>query len=671
MLSRLSIAFKALSELGPRQIGQFALYRLALRTGWLRRLTQIPARTGIPFQADALKPLLQLPDPKLLREAILTENLPLLWVEAAEIIEGRARFFGGKPAVLQLGLPGPLAHWTEYEAGLKIQGVDDIKFVWEPGRFGWAYTLGRAYWMCGEERYSQAFWNYTEAFWEANPPYLGPHWSSAQEVALRLIALAFAAQIFSGSQHSTPDRLARLAQAIADHAARIPPSLAYARAQNNNHLLSEAAGLYTAGICLADHPHAYRWRELGWKWFNRGLVSQIDADGSYMQHSTNYHRLMLQLGLWMDSLSGRFEQHLPEASLAKLVKATHWLFRLLDHTSGQVPNLGPNDGAYILPLTVQPFGDFRPVLQAAGHAFLGEMLLERGPWDEMSRWLPGDPARTSPAQKHEARENPARLELPDAESWAYLRTARFTSRPGHADQLHFDLWWRGLNLAQDAGTYLYSGQPPWENALARTPIHNTVVLDGQEQMTWAGRFLWLDWSQASLVSGEKSPAGLWTSLTASHNGYQHRGCVHRRSVSVSSREWLVEDQMLPVKQSNIALRSTHLARLHWLLPDWPWELDSATAGDRLTLRLKSPHGWLRLDVGAFGGQPEDPLQPLPIQLELVRAGERLFGRQIPDPTWGWVSPTYGIKIPALSASYLVVGALPIRLESRWILPGES
>jgi hypothetical protein len=670
-VSRLSIAFKALSELGPRQIGLFVLYRLALRTGWLRRSTQIPAQTGISFKADTTKPLLHLPDPKLLQEAISTENLPLLWAEAAEIMDGRVRLFGGEPVVLQLSTPDPLAHWTEYEAGLKIPGVDDIKFVWEPGRFGWAYTLGRAYWLCGDERYSQAFWNYTETFWDANPPYLGPHWASAQEVALRLIALAFAAQTFYTSKHSTPERLTRLAQAIADHAARIPPSLVYARAQNNNHLLSEAAGLYTAGMCLPDHPHASRWRKLGWNWFNLGLQSQIDAEGGYIQHSTNYHRLMLQLGLWMDSLSSNLGQHLPETSVVKLAKATLWLYRLLDHASGQVPNLGPNDGAYILPLTVQPFEDFRPVLQAASHAFLGETLLESGPWDEMSAWLPGDPATTAPAQKHEVQECPARVELPAAESWAYLRTASFASRPGHADQLHFDLWWRGLNLAQDAGTYLYNGQPPWENALARTPVHNTVILDGQEQMTWAGRFLWLDWSQARIVSGEKSPEGLWTSLTASHDGYQHLGCVHRRSVTGSKHTWLVEDQMLPVNKSNSVLMGLHLVRLHWLLPDWAWELDSATTENLTTLRLKSPHGWLRLVVIAFGGQPDDHTRPLPVQLELVRAGERLVGRQIPNPAWGWVSPTYGVKFPALSASYLVIGALPVRLESRWILPSES
>jgi hypothetical protein len=491
-----------------------------------------------------------------------------------------------------------------------------------------------------------------------------------------LIVLVFTAQVFSTSQHATSTRLARLARAVAEHATRIPPSLAYARAQNNNHLLSEAAGLYTAGMALPDHPDARRWRALGLKWFQRGLQSQIDPDGAYMQHSTNYHRLMLQLGLWMDSLGGGHGQALTETSRAQLFRATAWLLQLLDPTSGRVPNLGPNDGAYILPLTIRPFEDFRPVLQAAGQAFTGEAPVEGGPWDEMALWLPGrarpgKPDALRSVRQAIAQDNPARLEMPSTDSWAYLRAARFTDRPGHADQLHLDLWWRGQNLARDAGTYLYNGRPPWENVLARTAAHNTVIVDGQEQMTWAGRFLWLDWSQGNILHGEKAPEGSWTSLTASHNGYLKRGCLHQRKVSVDQEEWLIQDQMLPVHRSSAASAGPHTYLLHWLLPDWPWEQKERAGEDSpISLRLQSPYGWVRLEVSAFGGGPDEPEKAIPIQLELVRAGECLAGKLMPKATQGWISPTYGLKIPALSATYLVVGALPIRIVSRFLLPSE-
>ncbi len=86
---------------------------------------------------------------------------------------------------------------------------------------------------------------------------------------------------------------------IADHAERILPTLAYAKAQNNNHLVSEAVGLYTAGVFLPHHPRAGKWKETGLLLFTQAINTQVSADGEYIQHSTNYHRMLLMLSLWM------------------------------------------------------------------------------------------------------------------------------------------------------------------------------------------------------------------------------------------------------------------------------------------------------------------------------------------------------------------------------------
>jgi hypothetical protein len=94
-----------------------------------------------------------------------------------------------------------------------------------------------------------------------------------------------------------------LNETLAMHAARIPLTWPYAHAQDNNHLLSEAAGLVTAALALPGHPQSSRWSRLGWSWFNRAVLSQFDEDGAYTQHSANYHRLALHLALWLDASS--------------------------------------------------------------------------------------------------------------------------------------------------------------------------------------------------------------------------------------------------------------------------------------------------------------------------------------------------------------------------------
>lgn len=662
LLQHLNLALKALLELGPASSMLYATYRLGLVTGHLRRVT--PVRRWATQASDKLRTdLLPLPPRDDLQATLGDDGLKILFEEADEIVSGNVRLFGGPPVPLRLTLPVQLKHWSTYDSGT-LDG-QDIKFLWEPGRFGWAYTLGRAYHLSQDEHYAQAFWRNTHTFLEANPPNLGPHWASAQEVGLRLIAFVFAAQVFSASPHSTPQQMSLLAAAIAAHAERIPSTLLYARAQNNNHLISEALGLYTAAAALPEHTSAAKWQRLGWHWLNRAFQTQISAPGAYIQHSANYHRLMLQAAMWAAAIQRRAfqEQPYPPATLTRLQAATQWLFRLLDPICGQVPNLGSNDGAYILPLTSCSFQDYRPVLQASARVFLGESILPASVWDEMALWLgcsgPEPPSNSAPPKATEPHV------LHASNSWAYLRIAHFDSRPGHADQLHLDLWWRGINLAQDAGTYLYNAPPPWDNALTHTAVHNTVMLDGQEQMRRAGRFLYLDWAQGRVVAQEKkAPDGTWERLSACHDGYRRQGITHQRTVTAwQDNRWIIQD-LFEGKQDD----RVHLFRLHWLLPDWPHKLryiSTPGQGSGIELSLLSPYGWVSLSISTIG-QVGNPLH-----FTLTRAGELVSGEPPIHPTWGWTSHTYGDKIPALSFGITLQAGLPLTLESRWDLFGEN
>lgn len=660
--SRFSLAAKAFRELGPRQLWDYARYRSSLHLGVLRWQTASP---NPPPSDDHLQlsqdPYYTLPDRNQITNLLRDQGMAQLRQLADEIAGGKARLFGGDPVPLQLETGLPLAHWTEYELGKIDSSYFDYKLIWEPGRFSWACSLARAYYLTGDERYALVFWQNTEQFLQANPAYLGAQWVSAQEAALRLIALAFCYQVFRASTYTTSGRSTLLAQAIATHALRIPPSLSYARSQNNNHLISEAAGLYTAGIILPAHPQARSWRETGWRWLNRALQTQIAQDGTYVQHSTNYHRLILHTSLWVAKLASNAGQAFPEATLLRLRAATRWLLTLLDSTSGKVPNLGPNDGACLFPLAGCPFEDYRPVLQAACIAFLGYTPFEAGAWDELRLWLCDDPPQLEPGESPAPDQPPHRLDNPGKETWAYLRVATFESRPGHADQLHLDLWWRGYNLAQDAGTYCYNDPPPWNNVLRRTRVHNTISVDGLDQMTLAGRFLWLDWAQARLSEHARSNDLAWERLTAQHDGYRRLGVIHQRSVTcVRDGHWLIDDTLQLAAGSPPT--TARCARLHWLLPDWPWRLESGADQARLT--LNAPSGAIDLVIRCGS----DDQLPGFVAVSLARASELLFGTGLVEPSRGWVSLTYAHKIPALSLAVEQTGQLPMRFTSQWSLP---
>jgi hypothetical protein len=669
--SRLDIALKYLQQVGLTQAALFVLYRFGLKTGHYRRLEESQQIKSSQNSLSEIKQLFTFPRPEKMVEVIGEQGLDSIVTNAREI----STYQAGAIADL-LTFEDELHHWTEYESGslpfpepkyyrifeeyhkeneLELQDdwytkKADIKFVWEPARFGWAYLLSRAYYLTKDESFAEAFWENYEAFLDSNPPYLGPNWMSGQEVAIRLMVLVWADQVFQTAAASSAERRARLARSVAAHAARIPPTLVYARAQNNNHLVTEAAGLYTAGLALPDHPQASEWRALGWRWLNWAFRHQISSYGEYIQQSTNYHRVMLQTALWVNAIK---DADWPGLTLQSLGRATHWLFSMLDPASGRTPNLGANDSALILPLSVTPFNDFRPTVQAAARAFL-RFQMPGGVWDEMSLWLGLD-------EHEKAYESSLYLadHLRGPDSWAYLRATQFPSRLGHMDQLHLDLWWHGLNVAQDAGTYLYNADPPWDNPLVSTRIHNTVTVDGQDQMTRGGRFMTLDWFPAYSKSVVPIDDTVLGQVVGYHNGYP--GVRHERTVRIYTDErWVVEDELTSDEP--------HIYRLHWLLPDWEWKTENGDTG--FGIRLKSSFGWIALRILAVPQLPANDSH-----ITLIRAGERLAGAGAGEgevlPFEGWASPTYGEKIPALSLAFEVQSEQTMKFTTEFIFPHAS
>lgn len=415
-MQQVKILWQAIRELGWKNLFLYASYQAKLSTPYFRFVT--------PIDADKKPlPLMDLSSPGFFSLPTLStfQKIPGFTLnntlqESEEILEGRVRIFQQPAQKWIVRPPHAEQHWTE----IKENPTElDIKDIWEPARFGWVFSLGKAYWLTRDERYSQIFWTLLDDFFQKNPVNCGENWFSAQEVGLRLLALLFGWQAFSSSSALLPERIKRLSQIIFLHARRIPPTLAYARAQNNNHLLSEAIALYAAGTLFQNSKEGRHWKKLGWHWLNGALRDQISSSGEYIQHSMNYHRLMLHLSLLADMIARKNGDFLPPSSRDQLAKATTWLLAQLDPISGQVPNLGSNDGALLLPFGQQDFSDYRPIAQAASLAFLKRRTLPPGPWDELALWLG---LNINQSQSDTPPTSPAAHRLDSAHSWATLRS---------------------------------------------------------------------------------------------------------------------------------------------------------------------------------------------------------------------------------------------------------
>jgi hypothetical protein len=481
-------------------------------------------------------------------------------------------------------------HWCDIK--FFDTAVGDIKWFWEPSRFAWGYALIRAYAATGEEQYAEKFWPLLKSWMAANPPNTGPSYACGQECAIRLMVMTFAYYSLRNSPSCTNERLASLILAIAVHADRIEKNIQFAISTRTNHSITESVGIYTAGLLFPEFKDAQRWKSKGLAILAKEVERQIYADGSYVQHSVNYHRLMLDDVLWAVALAEKNNEKLPAVIYDKLAKALAWLISMTDEKTGKAPNYGSNDGAWILPLSCCDYSDYRPVIQAVHYAVHQRRYYDPGPWDEKILWLFGPKALDAPKQQ------PDRMIAFTADQGGYylsrgpasrmmIRCHTYRDRPAQADMLHLDLGCGGQNILRDAGSYLYYCDPPWDRYFIATRAHNTVEIDREDQMIKGPRFLWFRWTRSKLRHFVSSTSGRVCFFQGEHSGYSRLPGrpVHRRSVCRIDDNYLVLDELLGGENHDLCLR--------WRLYPTSWEIrdhrcSTNLNGRSISIRIQGP-----------------------------------------------------------------------------------
>lgn len=533
-------------------------------------------------------------------------------------------------------------HWSQVPDFADELG--DIKLVWEPSRFAFVYWLVRAWLLTGEGRYVHEFWRLVESWMRANPPQVGVHWQSGQEVALRAMALCFGFYAFAGHPTMTRERIALTARLLHVHAERIAAFTGHAIRQNTNHALTEATGLLTIGLLWPELAGAERWAAVGRWMLEHTLAGQVARDGGYVQQSTNYHRLMLQTCCWAVRLAERNGVRLSTGFSDALGRATAFLLQLVEPATGRTPNYGANDGSLILPLDSCDYLDYRPALQLAAAVTGRGRPFGDGPWDEPVTWLFGDdvPAREAGADMTPTTssfDQSGYYTLRAHDTWCMVRCHSYTTRVGHVDPLHVDLWYRGENVLRDGGSYHYflPGEPDVERYFTSIGAHNTVRIDGQDPLDRVGRFMWLPWPRARCLQRARTDGPGRLSWEGEHYAYLRRPgrCVHQRRIEYDvAAGWRIIDR--------IEGAGRHHVVWCWRLPRGPWSLDAEQR--RIVVRLTSAS--MELAIRCSGRVKLD-----------VHEG-------VTHPSQdGWESLYYGCREPVPVLTAAIHAKLPVVLET--------
>lgn len=542
--------------------------------------------------------------------------------------------------------------------------VGDIKCLWEPNRHLMVADLAMAYRLSGDGKYAQGVQTLLESWWQQCPYPLGPNWSSALELALRLVSWSHAwhllggvdSPLFQGADGQAflqrwLDSIYQHCHFIAGHFSR--------HSSANNHLFGELAGLHVAALTWPCWPDSAAWLAQTERELEQQALLQNGPDGVNREQAIYYQHTVADEML-LCVLAGRANgRPRSPAFLQRLEAMLEWIAAMMN-VAGDVPMIGDADDAQLANWDKSDNANVYASLLASGAALFGRGDFKRkaGTFDDKSAWLLGEAGR----QAYEALPVASGLSLPrgfagggywimgarldtprevrliaDAGPLGYLGIAAH----GHADALALTLSVAGQAVLVDPGTYAYHTQKQWRDYFRGTSAHNTVRIDGTDQSESGGNFLWLRKARASCLAWRLDQEGQFWS--ASHDGYLALPdpVLHRREVSVApDGGQIVVDDVLEC-------RGTHDIELFWHF---------------------DPQCQLTLDAGVLQirGRQFDIAMHLPdapgATLALVRGSEQ--------PVLGWISHRFDEKqaAPTLAWRARLTGGARLRTTLHLTVP---
>ncbi|WP_330356595.1 alginate lyase family protein [Streptomyces chartreusis] len=615
---------RRLSRMGPREIGGRAGDAVRRRR-WRSSLPDSPGVSGARFTAVL---------PAGTTAAVPPDAAKRLIAEADRLMAGHAEFFGVvrddmvDPDWCHDPKTGRRAPWG-YAFDVPYRSEDtvgDIKQIWEPSRHQYLTVLAAAYAVTGDERYAERVAEHLRSWWAANAPLRGVHWISGIELGIRLLSWVWIRRLLEGWPGAAglfEDNPVALDQIW--HHQRWLAAFPSRGSSANNHVIAEAAGQFAAACAFDWFPSSARWRADALRSLERHLRANTFGSGLNRELATEYHGLVLELGLAAVAEADAAGVPVPAPVRLVLLRMTDALAAVVDNRL-RPPRQGDADDGH--GLIVDGAGTDRwASLLATGDAVFGRLAW----WPEVTGSdvrtpllaaliRPGAIEVTRPANRpaHFADAGMTVLRGPE-EIWCrcdggphgFLSIAAHA----HADALSVEVRHDGVDVLADPGTYCYHGQPEWRRYFRSTLGHNTLQLDGDDQSVSGGPFLWTRHARSRVLVADTSDENV-ARWCAEHDGYQ--GSVHRRRVELTaaSLELRIVDE---VRGPN---RSVRLA-FH-LGPAITAEL----VGNRAVLT------WTR------DGEERSVVLDLPGHLSWqAHRGES-------DPPLGWYSAGFGRKEPA-------------------------
>ena len=481
--------------------------------------------------------------------------------EADAVLEHRITLFG---RVFDLGpridwhrdpradVRWPPDHFTNVP--LVIGQGADVRVVWELNRLHHLVTLGRAYLLTIDERYSEEVLLQLAAWYEDNPPRFGVNWTVAMEAGIRAVNIIAALEMFRGSPNVTDQATEMILKLLIAHGRYIRANLEFSHRTPSNHYLSDLIGLFAIGTIAPELREARGWRDYSAPRLVKEMNRQVFADGVDYEGSIAYHRFVLEIFSLFSSICRAAHFDPGTAFRARLEAMFAFVGSYLkpDRTA---PVIGDSDDGRLIKFTNRP---------AVDHSYLmpiGAILAKNGEFksceiDEEAIWwlgqagleiferlpITGDPkSRAFPQAQIFVQRTGSLYSIIDCGDHG----ARGRGSHAHSDALSIEVFAFNRTFLRDPGTYVYTASEEERNLFRSTAYHNTVRVDGEEISEVNEGELF------AFASNVRPRVNLWEStserdvLDAEHYAYRRLASpvTHRRVVTLDKREgyWIIKD----------------------------------------------------------------------------------------------------------------------------------
>lgn len=394
----------------------------------------------------------------------------------------------------------------------------DIKNIWELSRFQFLPTLIKAFETYGDEKYALCARTLIHDWILKNPLAKGKNWQNTMEAAIRACNFSLAWFFLKNSNSwKNENWQKKFLTSILEHGKFISRNLEYGPGFNTNHLIADLTGLLALGMLFPQFKEARKWRATAIKELTFEMQNQVYEDGVDYEASISYHRLVCEFFGTSALLCKLNEIYLPEDFLNKLEKMFEFIF-YCTKPNESTPQIGDNDDGRLF----------------IDHKHLNWLAAELFPLNTKFVQDEGNNNETK-EQKQSKGFNYGKIYIMRRNDFYCIVNAGEGGQNGnsghaHNDTFSFELSAEGEDFIVDPGTFVYTGDIKERNRFRGTQMHNTTMIDNEEQNRFRRDSIF------SMHNDAKTQINKWDSnetadiLDAEHYGYKRlkNPVVHRR-----------------------------------------------------------------------------------------------------------------------------------------------